>query len=183
MAEMTTEKILDIYKKEMASQELLELPENFYEDVAKVVSSLADSKKSDPIQREMLEEELKKVVFLVREIHNTRVLKAIDRLMVGEIPSPILERERTTFQEMRQSLEKLHSELVLPAVEGKTSVSAPAERKRVAIMMRADIEDRIMGSDMKFYGPFKRGEVFSLPESNASSLVKHDYARTIKIRV
>ncbi len=183
MADLTTEKILDIYKREMASQDLLELPENFYQDVAKIVSSLADTKKADPIKREMLDEELKKLVFLVREIHNTRVLKAIDRIMVGEVAAPMLERERTTFQEVRQSLERLHSELVSPAVEGKSSVSAPAERKRVPIMMRVDIDDRILGTDLKFYGPFKRGEIFSLPESNAFSMVKHDYARTIKIRV
>jgi DNA replication initiation complex subunit (GINS family) len=182
MADLTVEDLADIYRRELVSSDLLELPDGFYREVAGLISRLSEAKRGDELQRELLEEELKHIAFMVNEIHAARVLKAIDRVASGEAPAPVLERERTAFLEIRQSLEKLRSELVIPALSGKTAVRVPTERTKALVMMLVNLNDRILGTDQKYYGPFKKGEVVNLPEANAEFMVKHEYARRIKVR-
>jgi DNA replication initiation complex subunit (GINS family) len=161
----------------------LELPEEFYQEVAKMISHLKEAKRTEGLQRDLVEEELKNIVFLVNEIHDARVQKAMDRVASGEMPAPVLEREREAFLEVRQSLEKLSSELLVPALSGRTPVSVPTEKTRAPVMILSDLNERIFGADQNYYGPFRRGEVVNLPEANAEFMVKHDYARRIKVRV
>jgi DNA replication initiation complex subunit (GINS family) len=183
MGALTIEDLTDIYRRELVLPELLELPEEFYREVAALISRLNEAKRSDDFKREMVEEELKHVIFMVNEIHAARTLKAIDRVAGGEVPAPVLERERTAFLEIRQSLEKLHSELVVPTIDGRMTISVPTERTRVLVTMLVDVNERILGTDQKYYGPFKKGEVVNLPKVNAEFMVRHDYARRIKVRM
>lgn len=184
MFNFSLDDLTNFYRAEKTSRELVELPDDFYLSVAKLISRLSlELKRGDPIRRDLLKEELRSVVHMVQEIHLARVLKAIDRVVHGSIPSPVLERERYAFSEVRQSLEKLQAELVIPAITGKVAVAAPIERTRVLLIMLADIPEKIVGADMRNYGPFIKGEVVSLPQSNADMMVKHGIAREIKARV
>lgn len=181
MVEFTVENLVDIYKRELSSPEILELPEDFYAELAELISRLNEGRKGDALQRELLEEKLKNVEFLVEEIHDARVAKALDRIAAGEPPTSLLERERTSFLEIRQSLEKLRSEMVGAAVSGKTAMHTPSERTRVPVIMKVNFGERILGSDQLYYGPFKSGEVVNLPKANADFMLRHDYARSISL--
>jgi DNA replication initiation complex subunit (GINS family) len=183
MGSLTVEELADVYRRELVSSELLELPEEFYREVAVLISRLNEAKRSGDFEREMVEEELKHVIFMVNEIHAARTLKAIDRIAGGETPAPVLERERTAFLEIRQSLEKLHSELIVPALEGRLTMPVPTEPTKVLVTMLVDVNERILGADQKYYGPFRKGEVVNLPKINAEFMIKHDYARRIKVKV
>ena len=41
----------------------------------------------------------------------------------------------------------------------------------------------IVGDDLRQYGPFKEGEVTSLPKRSAELMVKHGFARKIEVKV
>jgi DNA replication initiation complex subunit (GINS family) len=179
--DLTLEELADIRRRELTSPEPLELPEGFYQEVAKLISRLREARRAEGLQRELAEEGLRRALFLVDEIHSARILKAMERVASGETPVPALERERTAFLEVRQSLERLRSELVAPALSGKTAVPVPAERTKTPVMFLVDLGERILGADQRYYGPFRKGEVVNLPNPNAEFLVKHDYARRIKV--
>lgn len=183
MADFSMNELLDAYKKELGSPKLSELSESFYQDVGKLVSRLLfEIKRGDELQRELLQEELKNVVFLIQEIHAARVQKAMEDVSDGETPSSVLERERQAFSDVRQELEKLREELVLPALSGKVEVSAPTQKTRVAVIMLSELPEKIIGTDLQSYGPFGRGEVVSLPEQSADIIVRRGHARRIRVR-
>lgn len=181
--DLTLEDLAEVYRRELVSRELSELPEEFYPEVAKLIFRLREAERGDALREELLEEQLKQIIFFVNEIHATRVIKAIDGVASGDVPKATLERERTAFLEIRQSLERLRSELVAPAISGKVAIRVPVERTKATVMMLVNLNQRILGTDQRYYGPFKRGEVVNLPEANAEFMVKHDYARRIKVRV
>ncbi|GAI02148.1 unnamed protein product, partial [marine sediment metagenome] len=112
----------------------------------------------------------------------SRVLKAIDEIAQGRLPAPLLERERHTFSEIRQSLEKLYAELVSSTMAGKARVVAPREITNVLLIMQAEVPP-IVGDDLRQYGPFKSGEIVSLPRRSAELMVKHGLARKIEVKV
>lgn len=184
MTDFSVNDLVNAYREEKISRELIELPEDFYQSVAKYISRLIfELKHGDSLRQELLQEELRNVVYMVQEIHLARVFKAIDRIAHGRLPSPLLERERYAFSEARQSLEKLQAELIQPAISGKVAVAAPLERTNVILMMLADVSEKIVGIDMRNYGPFTKGEVVSLPEPNAEMMIRHGVARKIEVKV
>jgi DNA replication initiation complex subunit (GINS family) len=118
---------------------------------------------------------------MVQEIHVLRVGKALNELAKGVLPASLLEKERNAFNEIRQTLEKLYAELVVPTIVGETAVVAPTEITNVALIFSVDVP-QIVAEDMKSYGPFKIGEVGFLPKLRAEFLVKHGFARKIEVK-
>jgi len=183
MADFSVEDLLEVYKKELNSPDVAELSEGFYKDVGKLVSRLLfEIKRGDELQKELLQEELKNVVFLVQGIHAARVRKAMGALAGGETPASVLEQERQAFSDIRQGLEKLEEELVLPALSGKVDVSVPSQKTRVAVVMLVEQPEKVTGMDLQSYGPFEKGEVVSLPEQNADMMVRRGQARRLRVR-
>lgn len=181
MAAPALEKIKDAWMKEKTSRGLVELPEDFYKEVARHVAELKrEFMTAGDLQREMLEGELGNVLRMVQEIHVARVLKSMDEVIKEKLPSSALERERHAFGEVREVLRGLHRDLVAPAVEGKVAIAAPPEISNLAVIFLTDVP-QIVGNDLRAYGPFKGGEVASIPKRSAELLVKRNRARVIEV--
>ena len=171
-----------IWLAEITSRELVELQEEFYQDVARYVAGLnLELKRGEPLRRELLQEELRNALRMVQEIHISRVLKATEKVIQGHLPASIFERERYVFGEVRQSLEKLSAELVSPAIEGKAAVEVPREITNVLLIMQAEVP-QIVGDDLRPFGPFKPGDVTSLPRRSSELMLKHGLARKIEVK-
>lgn len=184
MIDFSLDELVRIYKEEKTSRELVEIQEDFYQSVARHVSQLAfEMKHADSIKRDLLQEELRSVVFMVQEIYLARVLKAMNKTTQGHPPAPLIERERYAFGEIRQTLEKLQADLVQPALTGKVEVAAPPNITNVLLMMLADFHEKIVGTDMRSYGPFVKGEIASLPAPNVEMMARHGLARKITVKV
>jgi len=184
MMNFSLEELARVYREEKTSRELVEIPDDFYQSVGQYISRLnLELNRSDSIKRELLLEELRSVVFMVQEIHFTRILKAMSMAVQGQIPAPLIERERYAFSEIKQSLERLHSEMVQPAISGKVEVAAPLNITNALSIMLSDFGERIVGADLRSYGPFFKGEIVSLPSANADMMVRHGLARKIAVKV
>jgi DNA replication initiation complex subunit (GINS family) len=184
MMDFSLEELVRIYKEEKISRDLVEIPDDLYQMVAKHVSQLTyELKHADLLRRELLQEELRNVVFMVQEIHFTRVSKTLRATTQGRPPAPLIERERYAFSEIRQILEKLQAELVRPAISGKVEVSAPLNITNVLLLILTDIQEKIIGIDMRSYGPFTKGELVNLPAPNADMMARHGLARKITVKV
>lgn len=183
MINFSLDELVRLYKEEKTSRDLVEISEDFYQSVAKHISQLtSEIKRAGSPVRELLHEELRNVVFMVQEIHLTRVFKAMNKMVQGYPPAPLIDRERYAYSEIRQSLEKLQADLVQRAISGKVEVAAPPNITNVLLLMLADIE-KIVGADMKSYGPFVKGEIASLPTANAEIIARHGMARKIVVKV
>jgi len=167
---------------EKTSRGLADLPNDFYQSVARHVAELKfELKRGEQLRQELLQEELRNVLRLVQEIHLLRVIKAIGGVTKGRLPAPMLEGERYAFNEIRQILEKLYTELVKPAVSGEAVVAARREVTNTMIIILAGIP-QIIGDDMKQYGSFKSGEVAFLPQRSAELLTKQGTARKLEVK-
>lgn len=182
MAEFSFEDLKRAWLAEKTSRDLVELREEFYQDVARYVAGLnLELKRGEPLRRELLREELRNALRMVHEIHLSRVLKATDEVTQGRLPAPLLERERYAFSEVRQSLEKLHAELVSPATARKAAVAVPSEITNVLLIIQAEVP-KIVGDNLRQYGPFKRGDVASLPRRSGELMVKRGLGRKIEVK-
>lgn len=183
MVEFSYDDVKRVWLAEKASRELVEIPEEFYQNVAKYLAQLnLELKRSEPLRGELLHEELQNVFQMVQEIYLSRTLKAIDEVAQGRLPDSLLERERYAFNEIRQSLEKLCADLIPPAITGSAELAAPREITNVLLIMQAEVPT-IVGDDLRQYGPFKKGEISSLPRRSAELMVKHGLARKIEVKV
>ncbi len=183
MTDFSLDELVKIHKDEKTSRDLVELPDDFYRSIAKYISQLNfELKQSDTLRQELLQEELRNVVLMVQEIHLTRVFKALNKITQDHLPAPLIERERYAFSEIRQSLEKLQADLVYPAITGKVEVPAPLDLTNVLLVMLTDISEKIIGADMRNYGPFAKGEIVSLPAQNAEIMTRHGVARKIVVK-
>ena len=183
MAEFSYEDVKQVWLSEKTSRELVEIPEEFYQNAAKYAAQLnLEIKHSESLRKELLQEELRDVFRMIQEIHLSRVFKVIDEIAQGRLPAPLLERERYTFSEIRQSLEKLYAELVSSTMSGEAELVAPREITNVLLIMQAEVPP-IVGDNLRQYGPFKRGEIVSLPRRSAELMVKHGLARKIEVKV
>jgi DNA replication initiation complex subunit (GINS family) len=182
MAEFTFEDIKDVLIEEKSTRGLVDLPGEFYSNVGRYVAELSrEADRGEAIRRDILKEELRHVLQMVQEIHTLRVTKTLNELAKGVLPASLLDKERNTFNEIRQTLEKLRVELVVSAMAGEAAVVAPKEITNVALIFSADVP-QIVAEDMKSYGPFKVGEVGFLPGPRAEFLVKHGLARKIEVK-
>ncbi|MBA7620150.1 hypothetical protein ES703_27494 [subsurface metagenome] len=183
MVEFSYDDVKQVWLAEKTSRELTEIPEEFYQNVAKYVAQLnLELKRSEPLRGELLREELQNVFQMVQEIYLSRTLKAIDEVAQGRLPDLLLERERYAFNEIRQSLEKLCADLISPTITGSAELSAPREITNVLLIVLAEVPT-IVGDDLRQYGPFKKGEIASLPRRSAELMVKHGLARKIEVKV
>ncbi|MDI6820254.1 MAG: hypothetical protein QMC89_05060 [Candidatus Hodarchaeaceae archaeon] len=183
MAGFSFDDIKRMWTEEKASQELRELPHDFYLSAAKHVAEInLEFRRSEQPRRELLQEELRNIARMLREIHLLRTLKAMDEITRGSFPSSLLERERQAFVEVRQILDRLQAELIAPVLSGKAAVLAPRDITNVPLVFLAEMP-QIVGDDLKQYGPFKSGEVAFLPRRTAELIMKHGIARKIEVRI
>jgi len=183
MVEFSYDDVKQVWLAEKTSRELMEIPEEFYQNVAKYVAQLnLELKRSEPLRGGLLQEELQNVFQMVQEIYLSRTLKAIDEVAQGKLPDTLLERERYAFNEIRQSLKKLCAELIPPTITESAELAAPREITNVLLIMQAEVPT-IVGDDLRQYGPFKKGEITSLPRRSAELMMKHGLARKIEVKV
>ncbi|MGC8816645.1 MAG: hypothetical protein ACP5PX_02370 [Candidatus Hadarchaeum sp.] len=183
MINFSLEELVKAYREEKSSRELAEISDDFYQSVGRHISSLnAELSRADAVRKELLRGELRSVVFMVEEIHFTRLVKAMAAIARGEAPAPLIERERDAFGEIRRTLERLYAEMVQPAISGKVEVTAPQRITNTLCILLADFRERIVGADLRTYGPFTKGEIASLPALNAEIMVKHGLARRITVK-
>jgi DNA replication initiation complex subunit (GINS family) len=183
MNDFSLDELVRIYREEKNSRELAEIPDDFYQSAGRYVSQLNfELKRSDSVKKELLHEELRSVVFMVQEIHFARVFKAMAKIAQGQIPALLMEGERYAFSEIRQSLEKLQADLVQPTLSGKVDLTAPQSITNVLVIVLSDFQEKIIGADMRSYGPFHKGEVASIPAPNADMLARHGFARKMSVK-
>ena len=182
MVGFSFEDVKHVWIAEKTSREITDLPVDFYQSVARHVAELnIEFKRGEQLRQELLREELRNILQMIQEIHLLRVLKAMNKMGRGHLPSSSLDGERRAFDGIRQILDGLYSNLIRPAISGEATILARREITNEAVIFLTDIP-QIIGDDMKQYGPFRKGEVAFLPKRSAELLIKKDTAHKFEVK-
>lgn len=181
MADFSFDDIKKAWKGEWVSQELTDLPSDFYSKISQHVAELdREIRRSEQFRQDLLQEELRNVIRMVQEICLLRLLKAMEEVAKGRAPNSLIERERQAFNEIRRILDELRTGLVVPAITGKVKIAPPHEITNILLVFSSEMP-QIIGDDLKSYGPFKKCEVAFLPKRTAELILKHGLARRIEV--
>ena len=166
---LTREAIRKVVADEKAGKKLSRLPEDFFEQVKAYIDlkeragktkedvwELADAKR---LLSELLEKREEKIASLA--VHSVRA---------GISPGSLTKEEQKLFDQMVSVLKSFQ--------KSKQSILEGKPEKRDAVAVLKDIPE-FVGPDMKTYGPFKEGDVVTLPKESAGLLIEAGSARKL----
>ncbi|MFH1785776.1 MAG: hypothetical protein ABH842_05090 [Candidatus Micrarchaeota archaeon] len=162
----------DIQKREMDSSAIVKLPEDFYQEVSKLLAK----KNSDAVSSKLLlaikeYENIKKIIV---SISSKREEKIVLMAVRGE-----REGLGLTLEE-REMLKELSS--IIKKARSKTQSVWAAEDPKAGNSRKVKVLKDISqyrGLDNEIYGPFKEGEEKSLPKAEAEWLLKAGMAEIL----
>jgi DNA replication factor GINS len=189
--------IHQIWKKELEEENLLPVKDAFWRDVQKYIEKLRlnlDKASPESLQAGLVQLELKKTKFMVKDLLLSRKRKLIKSLSEGKTDTETLSPLETkiskgavkTFLDLDQFLDaSLKGEEFVPVVketgkkQPKAKKTSSSEPQYLFVRFKTDLP-QIIGVDSKTYGPFKKEDVATLPKENALPLIKRDAVHEIE---
>lgn len=191
MAELSYEQLFDTLRREKSRDELQELPDRFYGHAQRYLRSVEPRGDDQSHRAQKARIELQNARRLLRELYDRRERKIITLAMHktraenAVIDTAALQQEeREFFDRLVRLLEENRTAVMTqePAPEEKKEEDArPAEKpaeRGVKVRFLSDVP-KFVGRDLEQYGPYKPGDVESLPDSVASILVKKGRAEEV----
>nr|WP_206203502.1 hypothetical protein [Thermococcus sp. M36] len=177
-------------EQELSSPDLTEIDGEFYREFDSLIKALKLSAESSRERGEDIEERLYLAQLgiaerLMREIIKIRLHKIVDLAFEG-VPYGMAAEERRIFAVLRAFIEGEG----VPA-EAAVDTEKPPETHHVeesqkkalpleAYIIKMDIP-KVLGPEMKEYGPFRAGDLVTIPGSIGRVLVERDAAERVKI--
>lgn len=165
---LTYETLRKIANDEKLSNKLTNLPPNFLKDVSAYLT-----KKSQVKETKEDAWELDSAIQTLQELFERRERKivnlALDSTRTGAIPEALTAEEKTFFNGLVNVINEFKSKRKQELQQTKLEILA----------IKEDIPE-FVGSDMKIYGPFKEGDIATLPKDEAKILLEKKAAEKIK---
>jgi len=185
-------KLRELLEGELSSPYLTELDEEFYREFDSLIKALKMGAESSHERGEDVEERLYLAQLniaekLMKEIIKIRLHKIVDLAVEGTI-GDLTEEEKKIFAILRAFVEREEitlpedlSEIELPEPQPETEFELPRRTPiSEAYIVLVDIP-RVIGTDMKEYGPFRAGDLAVLPKEIAKILVERSAAERVRI--
>jgi len=173
--------LLEIWKNELRTNKLLELPENFAQKITEYLKEIAEENKmldKRTVKANLLKSEERNVKRILSDLMKFRCNKLIKNAKKGLKIQGLLSIEEEVYFKLSSSLEtyQAFAKELLHGRGGKVK----SVHKFVVLRILRDIPE-IIGSDMKVYGPFKIEDIAALPQDNAKVLVKQGLALEVEV--
>jgi DNA replication factor GINS len=200
------DELYQAWKAEKENVEVQPLPKNFFTRLAQYFKRLKEESRmldDRTVRARLLLEESKNAKRLSEELIRLRYEKVLEKTKAGEhVPTDGLAlEEEKLFKDASGSAEAFASFLkdVLSgkSSDAKTSIAEEIPQKgiknspddgetavigaRKSVLRFMQPVPRIIGADMKPYGPFKPEDVASVPAENAKVLVKQGLAVEVEV--
>lgn len=174
---ITFELIRKIQREEQRLPKPTKLPDNFYQNVN---SYLQQKKKTaETMGDRKINLEAKNIERLIEDIFNRRERKILNQSLIAVRtnipPENLTSEEGVFFDHLVKSIKERRSE-VLSQIFEITKALAVTESQ---VVFKEDIEE-FVGSNLRKYGPFKKGDVAILPEDNAKILLEKGIAELLE---
>jgi DNA replication factor GINS len=173
---ITFELIRRIQREEQRVPKLTKLPENFYQNIAAYLQQKRNLVETKDDRKGGLE--IKNIERLVEDIFNRRERKILNQAIIsvrtGMSPENLTEEEDVFFNVLLNSLKDRRDNML------KKMLEEVEEEFASLIVFKEDVP-QFVGSDMKTYGPFKKGDIAKLPEENMKVLIERGIAEEFKV--
>jgi len=169
---ITFEMIRKIQREEVRVSKLTKLPEGFYKNI----NSYLQQKKMIVKSTGSGATELKSIEILIEDIFNRRERKILNMVLIAVRtkipPENLTEEEKVFFEKMVDVVRERRKEGLAALMEEQEIVAEDAV-KMMAVVFKNNVEE-FVGSDLKNYGPFKKGDGAEIPEDNAKLLLEKE---------
>ncbi len=171
---LTYETIRRIHKDEELSVKLAKIPDDFFEKTRDYIKSKEDAVKTDAAAAQEFQNVKHRLSFIMEARERKILNMALYSVRTGLPPENLTPTEKPFFESILNSL-KGFKQLREDFLEPKSN----AILKVVAFM--EDVS-AFLGEDMVSYGPFKSGDIASIPEKNAEILINDKKVEEMKIK-
>jgi DNA replication factor GINS len=166
---ITFELIRKIQREEQRLPKLTKLPDNFYQNANSYLQQ--KRKTADSMGDRKVNLEVKNIERLIEDVFNRRERKVLNSALIAVrtniAPENLTDEEKIFFDQLAGSIkERRNTTLNQIFEEAKESAVKEAQ-----IVFKVDMEE-FVGSNLRKYGPFKKGDVVILPEDNAKILLE-----------
>ena len=169
---LTDETIRRIFEEEKNSQGLTKLPDDFFNQVrdyldkkSKLIRDESDQWSIDSIKRRL------RTIFERRE---RKILNSAHGFIDSDVmPENMTPEESEFFQKVVECLKGFQDER-----------EKGFEQQKEPLVLVTILEDvqRFVGINLRNYGPFRKGDVATIPEPNADLLIKKGLAEKTEIK-
>jgi len=175
---ITFELIRKIDREEQKSPKLTKMPENFYQNIRNYLQQKKNILEKMEDRRASVE--MKNIERLVEDIFNKRerkiITQAVNSARVNLTVENLSEEEKEFFNQA-VSLIKTRREKILKELLEKTESKEGLE----TLVVFKEAVPEFVGSDMKTYGPFQKGDIAKLPEENMKVLLERGLVEEFKV--
>jgi len=180
-------KLRELLEMELSSNELISLDDEFYKEFDSLVKALKLRAESSKERGEELEEklylaEMNVAEKLIKEILRIRLHKIVDMVFEGR-PHNLVGEERKIFSILLAFVNREHIPMEdIEIVEEEVEEKIPESGKQIweAYLILEDIP-KVMDEQLREYGPFKAGDLVTLPRTLGHVLVQREVARRVSI--
>lgn len=178
------EELLKLWQDELSSEGLIKIPDDFerklYSYVARLKQLLKVSDKRS-LTFSTKSAELESIKKLVASLLETRYRKIISMLIAGIELENLMEFEKDlafsiskAMHDYKQKVKSLLHDLKIPSKD-------ELEIKYELVCFMQDFP-KIVGEDLKSYGPFKQFDIATLPPQNAIAMLNRKVVSSIDLR-
>lgn len=165
---LTFESIRKILKEEKDTNKPTKLPDNFFPDIREYLDRKAAARGEELWELQAARQRLQDIL----DIRERKIINmALYSLRSGMIPENLSPEENTLFDSVVSLLREFQEKRKL-VLEGKQE-----KRDVVAILNPVP---KFVGVNLQTYGPFKPGDVATLPQENARLLIEKNAAEKVK---
>ncbi|AEC52196.1 hypothetical protein PNA2_1282 [Pyrococcus sp. NA2] len=186
---MDIEVLRRLLERELSSDELTEIDEEFYKDLASFRKALElnaerHEERGENVEKRLYLAQLSLVQNIAREILKIRLHKIVDMVFEG-VPKNLVGDEKKIFAILSAFVngEPISLELEAEVPESKEEEKGKKIPTFVELyLIKSDIP-KIIDESLNEYGPFKSGDLVTLPRSIGNVLVKREVAERIIVRI
>lgn len=167
--------------RELLTDKIQKLPENFYQRVEEYLDGNNDSLNGENnVLGELLERERDVMLNMLTSLRRIRREKFLVEALAGrglEVLDTLLEEEREGGSELVDMI----STWLEKGSQGRR-VKRPTPKHRASMVLLRITKElpQIVGADLQVYGPLHREDLVTLPRSNAEALVRKGAATMVR---
>jgi len=195
---MTFQVLFEILRNERTKEELQEIAESYFDDVAEYLSQKYEillSTKADDVfslpEKEKTQKELINIRRVVKEIYERRQKKVM-RIAMDKVKAPasivdisrFLKEEKELFDKVTSLLEEHRENVLELMLEGKRAEQEKEQENgpnpETTTVKFTQPVAQFVGTELEIYGPFQEKEIASLPNKIAGILIGNGSAEAIK---
>lgn len=177
------EALIELWRRELESSSLVKLPDDLAQKLKEYIGGMKHYLKvsdKEALSTEIREAAVKATSRLVKELFELRLRKILRHALNNTQPENLLQFEMRLYpgflkliQDYREGVEEI--------AEAMAYQDWAQMRTRYEVVSFLKDVDQIVGPNLEVYGPFKAGDVATLPEETARNLELAAIVRIIKI--